>query len=478
MSLLEILSSDNVIEIVRNMNDFVVIVKFITQVNKTLKSYLINTIINEYLMLKFLPKYYNLIDWHKDDLCIFRDIISLYQTSNISIYAGSLHNMVKDRCNNLYAWGYNADGRFPSLENRKKCTEPILVDSFLSCSMLIHDIAIKFNHTLILNKCGEVYSCGKNDKGQLSSKLYEQSHLTKMDFPPELRFVKLMAIGSDYSVLVDNKDSIYACGKNNKGQLGLGDTLPRKFLTAVNLQFASRTLHQVQQFEGTIEQIIAGNNYTIFLTSQNELLHQVQSSRSELLNQVQRSRSELYGCGSNHYGQLGFESEGFSTTFVKLNNPTNDRIIKISTCIGHTLLLDCQGNVYGSGLNVTGQLGLGHTDDVRKFTKISNEQMGKIIDISAGGDSSILLNDVGHVYISGSNIKSSVMNGKFRKVDFPSDLILTGKDESEKEIKIIKITAGVEHGLALDMDGNLYGWASDTSVFLNLDTKIRRIGQF
>ena len=45
--------------------------------------------------------------------------------------------------------------------------------------------------------------------------------------------IRHIACGGDHCVIVSNSGAVYAWGKNNKGQLGLGDTENRVFPTKV-----------------------------------------------------------------------------------------------------------------------------------------------------------------------------------------------------------------------------------------------------
>ena len=76
------------------------------------------------------------------------------------------------------------------------------------------------------------------------------------------------------------------------------------------------------------------------------------------------------------------------------------------------LMLDRAGNVYTTGWNNVGQLGLGHTQSVHVFTKIDSF-CDKIIEIAAGWDFSIFLTEQGEVFTCGSNAFGQLGNLKF-----------------------------------------------------------------
>src|SRR5688572_29762799 len=77
-------------------------------------------------------------------------------------------------------------------------------------------------------------------------------------------------LGKCYLAMITMAHTVYACGDNRFGQLGLGDKHDRSTFT------------QVSNLPGTIQQLAAGGSHTLVLTSQG-----------------------LYACGYNDYGQLG-----------------------------------------------------------------------------------------------------------------------------------------------------------------------------
>ena len=96
-------------------------------------------------------------------------------------------------------------------------------------------IASGDNHCLALTKGGQLYGWGDNQFGQLG--IGPSVGKTVMVPTPvdcltslPLRFI---SCGAHHSLVVSHSGAVYAWGKNNKGQLGLGDTSDRIFPTQV-----------------------------------------------------------------------------------------------------------------------------------------------------------------------------------------------------------------------------------------------------
>ena len=69
----------------------------------------------------------------------------------------------------------------------------------------------------------------------------------------------------------------------------------------------------------------------------------------------------------------------------------------------HVLALDANGSVFAWGCNDHGELGLGDTKSRNEPTLISFFKKQTIIDISAGSDFSVCVDELGRVYCFGYN---------------------------------------------------------------------------
>ncbi|KAJ5079428.1 claret isoform a [Anaeramoeba ignava] len=107
------------------------------------------------------------------------------------------------------------------------------------------------------------------------------------------------------------------------------------------------------------------------------------------------SNQNAYGIGSNHFGQLGFDSETLPKTEKPILIMKNVSKIFSGNSSEHVFLLNSNQELFGCGNNESGQLGLGESRQketkIQKLTKIQNIPKGKIIDIRSGGIHSIML---------------------------------------------------------------------------------------
>ena len=77
------------------------------------------------------------------------------------------------------------------------------------------------------------------------------------------------------------------------------------------------------------------------------------------------SNGELYGCGGNIEGELGLGDKTRVLTFTKCA----ENVKKVRCSPGTTWYIDNNNNLYGCGSNMYGQQGSNSTSDVLTFTK-------------------------------------------------------------------------------------------------------------
>ena len=104
---------------------------------------------------------------------------------------------------------------------------------------------------------------------------------------------------SYHSFILKNDGTLWSCGNNNEGQLGLGDTSYRSIFT------------QITTNADDIKEIYCGYNHTLIL----------------------KNDGTLWGCGYNHYGQLGLGDGTNRSIFTKVTTTTSYPIFSMSSII-------------------------------------------------------------------------------------------------------------------------------------------------
>ena len=141
---------------------------------------------------------------------------------------------------------------------------------------------------------------------------------------------------SGHSLILKNDGTLWGCGLNNHGQLGLGDTTNRTTFT------------QITTNADNVKSVYCGCDHTLIL----------------------KNDGTLWSTGCNEHGQLGLGDTTNRTTFTQVTTNTDN--IKEIYCAGyHILILKNDGTLWGCGYNGSGQLGLGDKTNRTTFTQIT-----------------------------------------------------------------------------------------------------------
>jgi alpha-tubulin suppressor-like RCC1 family protein len=87
----------------------------------------------------------------------------------------------------------------------------------------------------------------------------------------------------------------------------------------------------------------------------------------------------------------------------------------------HSLALDSSGNVWATGLNDHGQLGLGDTDNLNTWTQVT--ALSGIVSIAAGEYHSIAIDSDGHVWAWGYDSTGQLGDGLTADVSTPEQVM-------------------------------------------------------
>ena len=147
----------------------------------------------------------------------------------------------------------------------------------------------------------------------------------------ENKSVMQVAAGDEHSVFVTADGLVYACGLNDNGQLGVGDTEDRLVPTLVTGQLQGKTAVYVA----------AGDHHTLCITGD----------------------GSLFSWGRNVKGRLGVgdtEDKNAPTLVTELQGK---RVVHVAAGEFHTICNTSNGSVFTWGAGASGQLGLGDDED-------------------------------------------------------------------------------------------------------------------
>ncbi|MFG1489099.1 hypothetical protein ABMA58_07590 [Oceanospirillum sp. HFRX-1_2] len=351
--------------------------------------------------------------------------------------AGNAHSGVL-RDGKLFTWGRNNYGQlglgFTSKlsDGNSHPNTPLQVG--LAEDVEFVSIVFNQNSSLALGSQGYAWSWGKTEFGQLG--LGETSE-TEIKAPTKISSVNdVVSVdrGYNHSLMLTQSGTVYAFGKNDKGQLGTGTVTTTDDDQNKSMPTAVAGLSDIIQ-------IAAGANTSYALDS----------------------NGTLWGWGSNTKGELGITSTENQSTPVQIPVPSN--VAMLAAGQYHALALTRSGELYGWGLNSSSQVyGL---DDGSEDDNVLNPRKLDWFDdvrfVWANGNMSFLARSDGKVYPWGQNSLGGLgVISADKNVLYPS-AAMPGLSS------VTSMGVGALHGIALREDGQVFSWGWSFEGSLGVD---------
>lgn len=304
-----------------------------------------------------------------------------------TVSAGNVHTLAVKTNGTLWSWG---NGQFGQLGNgifnsaTWTVTQVGTANDWLTVSAGNRfSLAIKTNGTL--------WSWGLNNVGQLGI-----SNLIDQNLPVQVgtasNWLKIDA-GNQHSLAIDTTGFVYAWGDNTFGQFGNGTNT------------SSLTPIMVSSSNNWAE-VSAGLDHSLFLNS----------------------FGFLFSSGNNTNGQLGNGSNTASNMMLPATNTgAQFRYIAISAGGGHSLAIDNGNQLWSSGLNTQGQLGLGNNTSTNVLTQVGTSNTW--FAISAGDVHSLAMETTTSLWSTGRGLEgqlgigTNVANNTLQSVGCPTTVL-------------------------------------------------------
>lgn len=184
------------------------------------------------------------------------------------------------------------------------------------------------------------------------------------------------------------------------------------------------------------------------------------------------SNGDVYAKGSNKCGELGLGHKVEMPNEVKIEGLTGIQkiVLQQNEDRGAAYFINALGEVYVTGYNAHGQLGLGHTNDVIVPTKV--EGLIGIVDIEISEYNecnTYFINQNGTVYVSGANKNGELGVGHKNQVTTPIKI-----DALEnKVIKKVVYAEGFGYTLFLNNKGEVFVSGSPEIVNQKVEEAIK-----
>lgn len=286
---------------------------------------------------------------------------------------------------NLYSWGSNTEGQL-SLNDQVSRSSPTQVAG--GASFKINRVIPAYYNTYAIAPNGDLYACGNQTSGQVGNGTNAGNALSFVKINTgslaSVSFAKVFPyVGSGLSTAVyalSSNKRLYAFGANNRGQLGLNNTVDRSIPVLVSASYS---------FDTIVNSGGSSSGFALGLTTSGQLL----------------------AWGDNSSGQLGVgDTIARSTPTAVLSSLTFKAIYANSKSC---LALSTSGDLYGWGQNTFGECGVG--DQIPRSSPVlvlGGLTWANIGGNSGGGNVSVFGQTTdGQLYSWGSNASGELGQG-------------------------------------------------------------------
>lgn len=234
----------------------------------------------------------------------------------------------------------------------------------VSCGGLVTAIS-----TAVVTEDGSLLMCGRNDKGQLGLGDKEnRKQFTRVEVPEP---VQQVSVGMLHTALITESGQLWVCGYNRKGQLGLTDNVDRDRFTRVELT-------------ERVKKVSAAVNHTAIVSESGRLWLSdrvgngfIQATLPEPVSQVSvgghhtaviTETGRLWLCGLGYSWLLGFNDDGSAQRFTELE--LNEPVMRVSITARHIALITAKGRAWATTDTHYDQPGLCDDRHRRRFVPL------------------------------------------------------------------------------------------------------------
>ena len=303
--------------------------------------------------------------------------------------------------------------------------------------MFLPTITAGGHSTHFIDQNNNCWACGSNEKSQLGVQGKSHSKPLLLDqFNTILKpAVQLVSSGMNHTLFLDLEGNAWSCGAHDKGQ--------REYQRKGSCHIAEPQFRGL----GIISMVSCGDNFSSALTEEGQVYVMGQidpnnNQRYPLTCLTTTTPVKYISCGKSHMVFLDFDQQVWTvgsnisgqlgnTKVRELTNPQKlenlPPIISVACGGFHSLLLDKDGAVHSCGKNRDGQLGIGDGADRWTFEKVNSEISFQ--QIAAGGFHSLFLDMQGNAYSCGydNDGQTGIMNEKITVPPLPSKEALKKK---------------------------------------------------
>lgn len=325
-----------------------------------------------------------------------------------------------------------------------------------------YPVAVGSHFTVLINENGGLLVFGFNEHGQLGDGTTE-NRTSPVTIMPTTVFSNVFC-GASSAYAIDRDGNLYAWGNNENGRLGDGTTTDR--LSPVQIMPGTRFTSVATGSEHTLALDADGGLWAFGANDHGQLGDGTTTGRTapvRILSGQQFSNIAAGGYFSfaidaeNHLWAFGWNNHGQlgDGTTTEQHTPVQvmneQRFNRIAAGNYHTLAIDFNGRLWGVGMNMTGQLGDANRSDKLTPSQILSERT--FTGVSAKGTHSFAVDSEGNLWAFGANMYGQLGDGTNTNKTTPVQ-VGTGTN-------FTGVYSGWYHTVATDANGAIWLWGSN-----------------
>ncbi|CAM6119340.1 unnamed protein product [Calypogeia fissa] len=276
------------------------------------------------------------------------------------------------------------------------------------------------SHTVALLSGDIVCSWGRGEDGQLGHGDAEERHLPIINSTLADCEITAITCGADHTTAYsDTTRSVYSWGWGDFGRLGHGNSsdlfIPHPIKALSGLQ---------------IKQIACGDSHCLAITAD----------------------GDVHSWGRNQNGQLGLGHDEDVLVPRKVSAFEGIAVKMLAAGAEHTAAVTENGKLYGWGWGRYGNLGLGDRNDRLVPGEVASVPGERFSLVACGWRHTIAVSDSGNLYTFGWSKYGQLGHGDYM------DHLVPYQVGALKNKRVVQISGGWRHTVALDCDGRLHGW--------------------
>ncbi|CAK9867327.1 unnamed protein product [Sphagnum jensenii] len=276
------------------------------------------------------------------------------------------------------------------------------------------------SHTVALLSGDLVCSWGRGEDGQLGHGDAEERHRPTIVNAHKNNDISSITCGADHTTAYSNSTkTVYSWGWGDFGRLGHGNSTDL---------FIPQPIRVLKGLE--IRQIACGDSHCLAITGD----------------------GDVFSWGRNQNGQLGLGHTDDCNIPQKVLAFQGVGVSMLAAGAEHTAAVTESGKLYGWGWGRYGNLGLGDRSDrlvPGEVAAIAGERMTQV---ACGWRHTISVSESGKLFTFGWSKYGQLGHGDFQ------DHLIPHQVEALEKTKVQSISGGWRHTMALDSEGQLYGW--------------------